>query len=506
MRSAERQRKTGGRWRDAPAARDFSSDEPAAPPPSSRPEPTRSWDYEVAGGRGGGKTGGWFSGTTFAELGASDEIVAALRCGAERPSHVQAAGFGPIVNGKDVVLADQTGSGKTLAYLAPLVQELRAREAAEGRAAPGEVRALVLAPTAELAAQVCARRWAKLSSRTPIRSAVVTGEHKWRTQKEAAANGLELLVATLASASSEAEPPSFSLGAVRRVVLDEVCARARAASPPPSRPPARPPARPPVCLPAQACPPARPPARPPAHRARLAGTPVDVMYDDDDFVALWETLRAELPERAAAAFITATLPPRVRDEIKRQFPLVEERLGKGLQRRTPACASASSTARRPRAVQTASLAKTSALPASSPTARTPSSSATRSSRAAASRTRCARRAISAAPPSARTTARSPPTRGAPTSPPSPRRSTRTARRATSCTDRASRGMDFPDIAARRPLRLPRDGVAYLRRVGRVTRGGRRGGVTSRVLGRQLTYARALMKIDERGEQRVEVHG
>ena len=56
------------------------------------------------------------------------------------------------------------------------------------------------------------------------------------------------------------------------------------------------------------------------------------MYDDDDFVALWETLRAELPERAAAAFITATLPPRVRDEIKRQFPLVEERLGKGLHR------------------------------------------------------------------------------------------------------------------------------------------------------------------------------
>ena len=114
-----------------------------------------------------------------------------------------------------------------------------------------------------------------------------------------------------------------------------------------------------------------------------------------------------------------------------------------------------------------------------------------------------------------------------------------------CTDRASRGMDFPrvgrDVAERqreaaerapvawctrsstrssskpsRPCRrrhvvlfdFPRDGVEYVRRVGRVTRGDRSPGrVTSLVLGRQLAYARALMKINrEGGAVDLETHG
>ena len=56
--------------------------------------------------------------------------------------------------------------------------------------------------------------------------------------------------------------------------------------------------------------------------------------------------------------------------------------------------------------------------------------------------------------------------------------------------------------------FPRDGVEYVRRVGRVTRGDRKPGrVTSLVLGRQLAYARALMKINrEGGAVDLEVHG
>jgi len=107
-----------------------------------------------------------------------------------------------------------------------------------------------------------------------------------------------------------------------------------------------------------------------------------------------------------------------------------------------------------------------------------------------------------------------------------------------CTDRASRGMDFPrvgrDVAERqreaaerapvawctrsstrssskpsRPCRrrhvvlfdFPRDGVEYVRRVGRATRGGNAPGrVTSLALGRQLGYAKALMKANAAGEQ------
>ena len=56
--------------------------------------------------------------------------------------------------------------------------------------------------------------------------------------------------------------------------------------------------------------------------------------------------------------------------------------------------------------------------------------------------------------------------------------------------------------------FPRDGVEYVRRVGRITRGPRAPGrVTSLVLGRQLAYARALMKINrEGGAVDLEVHG
>ena len=233
------------------------------------------------------------------------------------------------------------------------------------------------------------------------------------------------------------------------------------------------------------------------------------MYDDDDFVALWETLRAELPERAAAAFITATLPPRVRDEIKRQFPLVEERLGKGLHRtyagvreRLVDCSSAEGGDGL--ALKTSALLREladgedalvfcntiescrrveNALRRAAPSLGGASVGAYHGAIAADARR--ANLAAFAAPKHAN---------GAP--------------RYLVCTDRASRGMDFPEIRHVVLYDFPRDGVEYLRRVGRVTRGGRAPGrVTSLVLGRQLTYARALMKIDERGEQiDLEVHG
>ena len=119
--------------------------------------PLKVWHSEVGGreGRGASKGEPFFSPRTFAEVGASAELQAALAaCGAVRPSHVQAAGYDVIAAGKDVILADQTGSGKTLGYLGPVVQRLRELERREGRTAPGQVRAIVLVPTAGLGQQV----------------------------------------------------------------------------------------------------------------------------------------------------------------------------------------------------------------------------------------------------------------------------------------------------------------------------------------------------------------
>ena len=113
------------------------------------------WNSEVGGGTGRGASSGapFFSPRTFAEVGATPELQAALSaCGAERPSHVQAAGYDVIAAGKDVILADQTGSGKTLGYLAPVVQRLRELEQREGRTPPGQA--------AESPGHACMDAWA----------------------------------------------------------------------------------------------------------------------------------------------------------------------------------------------------------------------------------------------------------------------------------------------------------------------------------------------------------
>ena len=184
------------------------------------------WHSEVGGkeGRGASKGEPFFSPRTFAEVGASVELQSALAaCGAVTPSHVQAAGYDVIAAGKDVILADQTGSGKTLGYLGPVVQRLRELERRDGKTPPGQVRAIVLAPTAELAQQVLRVAKSLSAGGAPFRSTIVTGEHKWGTQRKALAAGVELVVATPGRLRSHlnAERPSLQLGGLAHLVLDE---------------------------------------------------------------------------------------------------------------------------------------------------------------------------------------------------------------------------------------------------------------------------------------------
>ena len=217
-----------------------------APEPMTEPEPggprsrktekplpaLKVWQSEVGGrgGRGTNKGEPFFSPRTFAEVGASDELQAALAaCGAVRPSHVQAAGYDVIAAGKDVILADQTGSGKTLGYLGPVVQRLRELEVREGMTPPGQVRAIVLAPTAELAQQVLRVAKSLSAGGAPFRSTIVTGEHKWGTQRKALAAGVELVVATPGRLRSHlnAEQASLQLGGLAHLVRDHLAAPVR---------------------------------------------------------------------------------------------------------------------------------------------------------------------------------------------------------------------------------------------------------------------------------------
>ena len=107
--------------------------------------------------------------TTFADLKLSEKTLAALtRIGFEAPTPIQAQAIPPALAGKDVIGAAATGTGKTAAFLLPIIERLSARTAPPGP------RALVLAPTRELALQID-EQLERFGKTRHIRGAVVIG-------------------------------------------------------------------------------------------------------------------------------------------------------------------------------------------------------------------------------------------------------------------------------------------------------------------------------------------
>ena len=185
--------------------------------------------------RPSGPPAGFFSADAFADAGAPPALVDALAAmGVVKPSHIQAAALKALIGGggdaaatpRHVVLADHAGSGKTLAYLTPLAASLLDADATLGRTAPGAPRALVLAPTSELCVQVLsvARALARGLASTghaPFRSVALTGGHPWRTQRDALAEGPDLVIATPGRAAEHARAGGLDLSAATTIVLDE---------------------------------------------------------------------------------------------------------------------------------------------------------------------------------------------------------------------------------------------------------------------------------------------
>jgi ATP-dependent RNA helicase RhlE len=105
-----------------------------------------------------------------------------------RPTPIQADAIPPALEGRDVLACAQTGSGKTAAFLLPIVNALIAKPR-------GTTRALVLAPTRELAAQIHADL-NDLAVHTPITGAAVFGGVGMGPQEHAFRSGVDLIVAT----------------------------------------------------------------------------------------------------------------------------------------------------------------------------------------------------------------------------------------------------------------------------------------------------------------------
>ena len=129
---------------------------------------------------------------SFSTLGLIEPIKRAVAAeGYETPSPIQAKAIPPLLQGKDVLGCAQTGTGKTAAFLLPIIQHL-ANSPQPGRPA---IRALVLTPTRELAAQI-GDSFEIYSRFLKLRHVVVFGGVNQNPQVGALQRGVDVLVAT----------------------------------------------------------------------------------------------------------------------------------------------------------------------------------------------------------------------------------------------------------------------------------------------------------------------
>jgi superfamily II DNA/RNA helicase len=133
---------------------------------------------------------------------------------------IQAKAIPIVLDGRDVMGAAQTGTGKTAAFSIPLLQRMLKHENPSVSPARHPVRALVLAPTRELADQV-ADNVKKYAKHTQLRSVVVFGGVDMKPQTAALKAGVEVLIATPGRLLDHIEAKNCVLNQVEYVVLDE---------------------------------------------------------------------------------------------------------------------------------------------------------------------------------------------------------------------------------------------------------------------------------------------
>jgi ATP-dependent RNA helicase RhlE len=154
---------------------------------------------------------------SFLSLGLSDAILKAVtEQGYDSPSPIQAQAIPAIMEGRDVMAAAQTGTGKTAGFTLPILERLQ--KGARPRA--NQVRALVLTPTRELAAQV-AESVSLYGKYQDMRSAVVFGGVKINPQMMQLRRGVDVLVATPGRLLDLYENNALKFDDLEILVLDE---------------------------------------------------------------------------------------------------------------------------------------------------------------------------------------------------------------------------------------------------------------------------------------------
>ncbi len=142
------------------------------------------------------------------------QIQTALdNCGYASPTPIQEQAIPPVLNGRDLLGLAQTGTGKTAAFVLPILQRLHAGPT-------GKVRALIVAPTRELAEQIH-EYIVKMAEHTHLRSIVIYGGVSKHTQINKIRQGAEIVVACPGRLLDLVNSKAINLSTVEMLILDE---------------------------------------------------------------------------------------------------------------------------------------------------------------------------------------------------------------------------------------------------------------------------------------------
>jgi ATP-dependent RNA helicase RhlE len=155
---------------------------------------------------------------SFEALGLAEPLLRALAAaGYETPTPIQSQSIKPLLEGRDIMGLAQTGTGKTAAFALPILQRLAARH---GGAGPKGAKALILAPTRELAVQI-GDSFSTYGRFLKLKTAVIFGGVGQGPQVKALSDGVDILVATPGRLIDLLQQRKVRLDKVEILVLDE---------------------------------------------------------------------------------------------------------------------------------------------------------------------------------------------------------------------------------------------------------------------------------------------
>ncbi|MFM2344182.1 MAG: hypothetical protein RLZZ210_792 [Pseudomonadota bacterium] len=158
---------------------------------------------------------------SFSDMNIDEKLLKAIKkFGYTQPTAIQSQAIPSIINQHDVLASAQTGSGKTAAFVIPIIQRLLKDASDSPSPAKHPVRALILAPTRELAQQIY-DVFAKFIEYTPLRIVTLLGGESMPNQKQLLQKGVDIVIATPGRLYDHVNMNNIQLGKVDILTLDE---------------------------------------------------------------------------------------------------------------------------------------------------------------------------------------------------------------------------------------------------------------------------------------------